>query len=200
VWDAHTHRALLTIHGHVGSIITVAFSPDGKRIVVGGHQDTAVVWDAQTGAELLTLRGPMNKGHDVLIVASIFSPDGKRILTAGNDDHVPPSKDLHTTAEVWDAQTGQALFSLKGHRMPITSIAVSADGRYILTGSYDSSMKKWDSRTGELVSNVGYHLEHVTSVDITSDGRRTLVGSVNITDREESSILSGSLDGTVREW
>ena len=54
----------------------VAFSPDGQRIVTGSLDETAKVWDAASGKELLTL-----KGHSGQVGAVAFSPDGQRIVT-----------------------------------------------------------------------------------------------------------------------
>ncbi len=68
---------------------SVAFSPDGSRIVTGSGDNTAKVGDANTGAEVLTL-----KGHSAGVSSVGFSADGTRILTASLDG----------TAKVWDAQ------------------------------------------------------------------------------------------------
>jgi WD40 repeat protein len=56
VWDAQTGQQLLCLTGHTGSVLSVAFSPDGKRIASGSHDRTLKVWDAQTGQEILTLK------------------------------------------------------------------------------------------------------------------------------------------------
>ena len=61
---------------------------------------TAKVWDARTGAEILTL-----KGHTGPVISASFSPDGSRIVTASRD----------RTAKVWDAATGAEVLTLKGH-------------------------------------------------------------------------------------
>ena len=72
--------------GHTSSVSSVAFSPDGARIVTGSWDHTAKVWDAQTGRELLTLTG-----HTGFVFSAVFSPDGSRIVTNSSDG----------TAKVW---------------------------------------------------------------------------------------------------
>jgi tetratricopeptide (TPR) repeat protein len=69
---------------------SASFSPDGTRIVTTSWDETARVWEARTGAELLTL-----KGHTGFVYSASFSPDGTRIVTASFD----------LTARVWDARS-----------------------------------------------------------------------------------------------
>ena len=94
-------RELLTLKGHSGAIDSVAFSPDGQRIVTGSADHTAKVWDAASGRELLTL-----KGHSGHVLAVAFSPDGQRILTGSRDG----------TARVWEAAATRAGRCLAGRR------------------------------------------------------------------------------------
>ena len=56
-WQPQTHLALKTLRGHLGAVTSVAFSPDGQRIVTGSDDHTAKVWEAASGRELLTLKG-----------------------------------------------------------------------------------------------------------------------------------------------
>jgi WD40 repeat protein len=81
---------LLTLQGHSSSINSVAFSPDGQRILTGSADNTAKVWEAASGKELLTL-----KEHIGPIAAVAFSPDGQRIVTSSWDG----------TVKVWEAAT-----------------------------------------------------------------------------------------------
>ena len=88
VWDAASGRELLTLEGQNDSVWSVAFSPDGRRIVTGSGNRAAKVWEAASGRELLTI-----KGHNSAVASVAFSPDGQRILTGSADG----------TARVWEA-------------------------------------------------------------------------------------------------
>ena len=124
---------------------SVAYSPDGRRILTGSCDRTAKVWDADKGQELFSL-----KGHTDPVSSVAFSPDGRRILTGSGDN----------TAKVWDADKGQVLLSLKGHTGWVTSVAFSPDGRRILTGSWDSTAKVWDADTGQELFSLKGHTRH----------------------------------------
>ncbi len=74
---------LYTYHGHDGTVYTVAWSPDGKRITSGSLDFTVQVWDATDGGHVFTYRG-----HSNVVLAVAWSPDGKRIASAGDDNTV----------------------------------------------------------------------------------------------------------------
>jgi WD40 repeat protein len=57
VWDAQTGQPLLSLEGHTGWVYSVAFSPDGKRLVSGSADKMLKVWDAETGRALRALEG-----------------------------------------------------------------------------------------------------------------------------------------------
>ncbi|MBE9030531.1 WD40 repeat domain-containing protein, partial [filamentous cyanobacterium LEGE 11480] len=109
---------------------SVAFSPDGKRIVSGSRDATLRLWDAQTGQPI----GQPLKGHSNPVLSVAFSPDGKRIVSGSWDK----------TLRLWDAQTGQPIGQpLKGHSNSVWSVAFSPDGKRIVSGSSDKTLRIW---------------------------------------------------------
>src|SRR5258708_789492 len=67
--------------GHIATVRSVAFSPDGKQILTGSNDYTARLWDAATGKSIRTFFG-----HTTNVTSVAFSPDGKEVLT-GSDDY-----------------------------------------------------------------------------------------------------------------
>ncbi|KAJ6564281.1 WD40-repeat-containing domain protein, partial [Mycena capillaripes] len=125
--------AVLEKHTHL--ISSVAFSPDGMRIVSGSYDRIVCIWDAETGA---ALREPL-EGHTNPVTSVAFSPDGKRIVSGSNG----------RTVRIWDAETGAALREpLEGHTNSVTSVAFSPDGKRIVSGSHDDTVHIWDAQTG----------------------------------------------------
>jgi hypothetical protein len=137
VYETDTGSQLFELQGHDRWIYSVAYSPDGKRILTGSGDRTAKVWDASTGEPILTLRS-----HAAAVTGVAFSPGGKRIVTGSQDG----------TAKVWDTATGKELLTLTGHRSYINVVAFSPDDQRIVTGSWDHTARLWEAATPQQVA------------------------------------------------
>ena len=108
----------------------MAFSPDGQRIVTGSDDNTAKVWEAASGRELLTL-----KGHSGGVMSVAFSPDGQRIVTGSRD----------RTARVWEAARPEQVAAWQEEERAATQHVAAAQAeqeRQIIARARDS-IKQW---------------------------------------------------------
>jgi WD40 repeat protein len=153
VLDAKTGANLILLAGHKNTVTSVAWSPDGTRIVTASWDNTAKVWDINKGNKVHALKEDYRtvvtfaggtevftlKGHTGHLSSAAFSPDGTRIVTTSWDN----------TAKVWDASTGAELLTFKGHTNQVMWAAWSPDGSRVLTTGYDHVGRIWDPTSGE---------------------------------------------------
>lgn len=75
------------------------------------------------------------------------------------------------TAKIWDVESGQEVYTLKGHTAEIVSLQFNSDGDSILTGSFDNTAKIWDVNTGECIHTLSGHSSELscTQFDFTGE-------------------------------
>ena len=112
LWDAATGSARGVLHGHIDSVDSLAFSPDG-RLASSGADKTIRLWDPSSGQSLLIL-----KGHAGLVRSIAFSPDGQTLASAAHD----------RTIKLWDAASADVL-AAAGSEAASESDRESADAR-----------------------------------------------------------------------
>ncbi|MCA9074526.1 MAG: caspase family protein [Planctomycetaceae bacterium] len=152
-------RITRLLEGHTNVVQDLDFSADGRLLVSGSNDDTARVWNVETGETVQVL-----SGHQSDIYGVAFSPNGDKCTTASYDH----------TAGVWSVATGELLVSLKDHEAEVHCIDWSPDGKYIVTGCDDHKMRVWspDGTLVRTVDNLG--AREFGSVRFTPDSQQVL--------------------------
>ncbi|KZV76533.1 WD40 repeat-like protein [Peniophora sp. CONT] len=163
-----THK-VLAIHEPEtvdSGVTSVAISPDA-RLVAAGSLDTIVrIWDVATGILIERLRG-----HKDSVYSVAFTPDGQGLISGS----------LDKTLKYWDVRsvgmgpqpTGKKLvdkdlcnMNFTGHKDYVLSVAVSHDGKWVVSGSKDRGVQFWDSRTATVQLMLQGHKNSVISIDL----------------------------------
>jgi WD40 repeat protein len=178
--------------GHFDRVRYIDISPDGSLIASAGADQTAKIWDLETGENLLTLIG-----HRAYVEAVKFSPDGRHVVTASRDRTVkfwnieghtgvvtsiafgPDAKSLATgssdrTAKLWDLSTGtpRLRFVLRGHSDQIDRLAFDPAGQRLATAGYDNTVRLWEVSSGAEIASLEKHADQVRAVSFSPDGKR----------------------------
>ncbi|KAJ3765661.1 WD40-repeat-containing domain protein, partial [Lentinula raphanica] len=151
------------LKGHLSTVNSVAFSPDGTRIVSGSHDETLRLWNSETGEAI----GSSWQGHSDLVTSVAFSPNGETIISGSEDMSI----------RIWNAKNGDCIGILNSQEQ-VKSIAFSADGKKIVSGSSDSTIRFLNADTIEAISDpLSGHSDSVTSVAFSPNGKKFVSGS-----------------------
>jgi hypothetical protein len=144
LWDLRTGQVLRSFPGHGRAVRAVAFSPDGRLALSGGLDRTARLWDVATGKQRYLLP------HPTVVEGVAFSADGRWAVTGsgGEPNGSDPGSGTHeagydNVVRLWDVQTGKEAYRLEDHGGVVLSVAASADGRSVLSGSTDRTVRLW---------------------------------------------------------
>ncbi len=222
IWETVSGKELLSFPSARGQVQTLAFSPDGERILSntdfppsggGGGQATLYISSATTGKLLLVLKGACGS----------FSPDGRRVATVVQGQTV-----------IWDSFTGDQLFSIDASDPPtrVKSVYYSPDGRWLISndgiiGGATHGVKLWDAATGQEKLDIrhgsGAWVEAIISPDNQRIARIEQFGSVTLWDAttgkrlgiprtapiwmfsaafspDSRRVIGGCADGSARIW
>ncbi|MEQ8788832.1 MAG: protein kinase [Pirellulaceae bacterium] len=201
-WGRLMHLCEQDVHNVVAptQIDALAVSPDGQRFVVGGWNGNVSVWKFATDENgrpdpdggitpEFQLAG---LGSTSFVYAVAFSPDGALIATGGDD----PAGYVR----LWNAETGEELPGRfpnggDGHTDAVTSVEFSADGKWLLTSSYDKTAKLWNVADGRVLNSYFGHSSWVWDASFAPPVQDAAGKSLG-----QQQIVTASQDGTALVW
>ncbi len=164
-------RFSLTQSVLVNKDLTIRGAGPDKTTLLSWEADFAIKFtgDCQWTLENLSLEHVGNKPADVVVV----------------DSGLIMIRNCHFSGAVSYLPSGQEVRRFVGHKDMVETVAVTPDGKYVVSGSRDNTVRLWDLATGREVRRFTGHKNWVGSVAVTPDGRH---------------VVSGSTDTTVRLW
>jgi len=141
VFDLQSGQVIHQLEGHQGVIRSLAFSPDGSKLLSGSFDSSAILWDVKTGELLHSLNG-----HIAGITNVAFSPDGLQVATSSSDG----------SAKIWDVSSGELLYTLTANKVYeyfwVNNVAFSQDGKLFATGSEDGVTRFYYTNVNDVLS------------------------------------------------
>jgi WD40 repeat protein len=153
---------------HPDKLAALKWSPDGRLLAVNCADKKLRLWDAATGKLAREIE------HAAVPYALAISPDGQRVATGVGGEPVGPLLHLNFTPlddnpiYEWDLTTGRQLRELKGHTYAVFGLDYSPDGKYLVSASFDGSVRLWDAEQGvelDQVTGEGFAARAIFSPD-----------------------------------
>jgi serine/threonine protein kinase/WD40 repeat protein len=224
LWSLEERKEILQLKGHTAGVGDVAFSADGRKMLSCSSDKTIRLWDLETGKEIARLDSPAAVdcvvfvpgerqvlaacGDDSIRLWDLESrqvvptfhctqkkvfrlemlPDGHRFLSADF---------LDRTLSLWYIEGGKPIRTFPACGECVPAMALTADGRQAVSGSYDRILRLWNVETGGEILNLVGHTSRIWCVAISQDGRFAASGASNY---EESDSGGKSVPDAIRLW
>ena len=230
LWDLRKSKKIQMFKdkGHMSDITSLSVSLDGKYAISGSYDKTLKLWNIKTGKNIRTLKGHAQEVNCVAITPdSKYVVSGSKKLIGGSGSWGDKDNKYIGEIKLWDIKTGKNIRDFKGHTDKISSLAITSNGKYAFSASWDGTLIQWDIKTGKNIKTFKGHRGYVLSVAIAPNGKYILSGgydrtlrlwdiktaknirifkghvdfveSVSIT-KDSKYALSGSWDGTLKLW
>ncbi|HEX4301011.1 MAG TPA: TIR domain-containing protein [Gammaproteobacteria bacterium] len=215
IWDPASGKLQLTLKGRGGHIKHAGFSPDGRSIVGVDADHSLSLWDSRDGRLVAQLTG-----HRADVGNFAFSPDSRRLASSSDDKSV----------RVWDTHDGRLLYTIAaknrddyegGHDDAVKVVIFSPDGKRLLTGSKDKTVRVWDAATGKNLARFAAMPDEIDNLIMSEDGafiaasakdvtwiwdgkdytqRGVLPGGVALFTRDSTRLMTVTKDNVAQVW
>jgi RNA polymerase sigma factor (sigma-70 family) len=172
LWEVATGKRINRFEGHGHGVTSITFSADGRSLYSAGSITDPPVreWDVTLGKERRAIVDNPNGAECVAL-----SPDGTLLAAC------------EYSIRLFNPVTAKEVRALKGHGSVIVSVAFSADGKTLVSGSYyDQTIRVWEVATGKQLQLIKIQQDRPCAAALAPDGKSLAAGGYN--------------DGSVRIW
>ncbi|QDU28368.1 Serine/threonine-protein kinase PknB [Anatilimnocola aggregata] len=166
LWNLNTGESQALVQESPQVMFALAYSADGNQLLTGSDEGQVVVWDNRTRKR----EREYSAGSAAVRAVAFLS---ERLVAAGDDGVI----------RIWNA--GALQHEWLGHTEPVLALAVSSDGRQILSGDAAGTIRVWSVPSGQTTHVLTGHDRAVQAVAFVGNGRQA---------------VSGGADGVVRLW
>lgn len=191
-WEVATGYCVKTLQGHDDWVRKVSFNELGTQLVSCSNDQTLRIWDFSTGEYKFVLRG-----HEHVVECAVFAPATaieliKELTGLGSKEG--SEKLVHSfvasgsrdrTIKIWDATTGQCLYTFNGHDNWVRGLCFHPSGKFLISVSDDKTMRIWDLKSGKCLKTYEAHSHFVTTIAFNT---------------KSPVVATGSVDQTVKVW
>lgn len=216
IWDVKSGN-MLHLFDHPFGVLSVDFSPDGKRIASSGLDNSVRLWNIASGKEIFNLL--IKEAYFINNV--VFTPDGKNLISGGGDNQVkiinsgtgriehvfhavespvesvslsPNGRRLAAAGkdgriDLWDVHSHTMIHRINTGSNPVQAVCFSPDGKFIASADAIGQLRLWNAETGENI-NERHQNNPIISLNFSPDGRHILTGNAkNLVTLYDSSSL-----------
>ncbi|MTJ15633.1 WD40 repeat domain-containing protein [Dolichospermum sp. UHCC 0299] len=189
IWDVGTGIEKFTLRGYSGYSNALELTTDGKTLVSGSFDGKIKIWDIGTGAEKFTL-----KGHSRSITAIALTPDGKTLVSSSFDGKIKIWDLTQKTARffylilqytIFDDKVSGLISTISNDFSSVNAIAVTPDGKTLVSSSFDGKIKIWNLVTGAKEFMLSEHISRINTIILIRNGK---------------TVISYSDDGKIKLW
>jgi WD40 repeat protein len=205
IFDLEAKKVTHTLLGHEAAIRSVAFSPDGLRLVSGSADKTARIWDLGDSKfpELVRFNG-----HAAEVTAVAFNSNAQQVISgaadktlklwnavdavevkeftghagaivgvAFNNSNQPVSASADKTIRVWNPANGQQVRAITDPQ-PLSAMAITRDFARVAVAGADKAVRIYQLSNGQKLASLEGHASGVVSLGFSNDGTRLVTTTV----------------------